>query len=98
MPAAETEKLITKEEAAALKSDLDAIKKDIKQLFTDLRSATKHEAEFAGRKANELRDVATETARESRAEVEDYIRDHPLGSLAAAAGVGFILALLVGRN
>lgn len=88
----------TADETAALKSDIEAIRKDIKQLFSDLKTATRNEADHAGRKANELKGVALDAAKDKQADVEEYVREHPLGALAAAAGVGFILALLVGRN
>src|SRR5690606_12602474 len=99
MPPADTttSKAATAEDTAALKSDIEAIRKDIKQLFSDLKQLTRSEADYAGRKASELRGAAVDAAREKRDDVEDYVREHPLGSLAAAAGVGFILALLVGR-
>ncbi len=95
--AAADEKLISTEEAAQLKGDIEAIRKDIKQLFTDLTKLTKNEADYAGRKATELKGAAVDAAKERRDEVEDYVKEHPLGALAAAAGVGFVLALLVGR-
>lgn len=99
MPPAETNspKSTASDDVANLKSDIEALRKDIKQLFEDLKRATKSEADMAGRKANELKGAAVDAAREKRDDVEDYVKEHPLGSLAAAAGVGFILALLVGR-
>lgn len=88
----------TNDEAAALKADIEAIRKDIKQLFSDIKQVTRTEAESAGRRANELKGAAVDAARDKQADVEEYVREHPLGALAAAAGVGFILALLVGRH
>lgn len=87
-----------KNDTEELKADLEAIRKDIKQLFGDLKKVTKSEAESAGRKAGEMKDAAIDAARERRDDVEDYVKEHPLGALAAAAGVGFVLALLLGRH
>jgi ElaB/YqjD/DUF883 family membrane-anchored ribosome-binding protein len=91
------QKLLTSDEAATLKGDIDNVRKDMKQLFEDLKRMTRNEAEFAGRKAGDLKGAAVEAAREKRDDVEEYVKEHPIGALAAAAGVGFILALLVGR-
>lgn len=88
---------MSNEEAANLKGDIDAIRKDIRQLFEDLKRLTKDQGDVAGRRASELRGAAFDAAREKRDDVEEYVKEHPIGALAAAAGVGFILALLVGR-
>ncbi len=84
-------KLLNKDDTEALKADIDAIRKDIKQLFDDVKTITKTEA-------SELKDAAVGAARERRDDLEGYVKEHPLGALAAAAGTGFILALLLGRN
>ena len=61
-------------------------------------------ADAAGEKAAQFREVAGEQweetrvkAREVHADFEDYIRQHPTKSVLVAAGVGFLLGLIVRR-
>ena len=60
--------------------------------------------EVAGEKAQQFKDVAGEQweetrvkAREVHADFEEYIRQHPTKSVLIAAGVGFLLGLIVRR-
>ena len=61
-------------------------------------------ADAAGEKAAQIKDVAGEQweetrikAREVHADFETYIRQHPTQSVLVAAGVGFLLGLIVRR-
>ena len=61
-------------------------------------------ADAAGEKASQFKDVAGEhweetrvKAREVHADLEEYIRQHPSKSVLIAAGVGFLLGLIVRR-
>ncbi|HJM64123.1 MAG: hypothetical protein CMN05_03395 [Roseibacillus sp.] len=61
-------------------------------------------ADVAGEKAAQFKDAAGEhweetrvKAREVHADLEDYIRQHPTKSVLVAAGVGFLLGLIVRR-
>ena len=59
---------------------------------------------FAGEKASQFADVAGEhweetrvKAREIQSDIEEYVRQHPSKSILVAAGVGFLLGLVVRR-
>ena len=61
-------------------------------------------ADAAGEKASQFKDVAGEhweetrvKAREIQSEVEEYVRQHPTKSILVAAGVGFLMGLIVRR-
>lgn len=61
-------------------------------------------ADVAGEKAAQFKDAAGEhweetrvKAREVHADLEEYIRQHPTKSVLVAAGVGFLLGLIVRR-
>ena len=61
-------------------------------------------ADSAGEKAAQFKDAAGEhweetrvKAREVHADLEEYIRQHPTKSVMVAAGVGFLLGLIVRR-
>ena len=61
-------------------------------------------ADVAGEKASQFKDVAGEhwgetrvKAREIQADLEEYVRQHPSKSLLVAAGVGFLVGLIVRR-
>ena len=61
-------------------------------------------ADVAGEKASQFKDVAGEhwgetrvKAREIQSDLEEYVRQHPSKSLLIAAGVGFLVGLIVRR-
>ena len=61
-------------------------------------------ADVAGEKASQFKDVAGEQweetrvkAREVHADFEEYFRQHPTKSVLVAAGVGFLVGLIVRR-
>ena len=61
-------------------------------------------ADVAGEKASQFKDVAGEhwgetrvKAREIQSDLEAYVRQHPSKSLLVAAGVGFLVGLIVRR-
>ncbi|KAA3620463.1 MAG: DUF883 domain-containing protein [Calditrichaeota bacterium] len=50
------------------------------------------------KKADEIKGVAEQQMKESLADAEEHIRKNPLSSVAVAAGVGFVLGLLLNRR
>ncbi|MCA9735243.1 MAG: DUF883 domain-containing protein [Deferribacteres bacterium] len=50
------------------------------------------------KKAEEIKGVAEYQMKESLEEAEEHIRKNPLSSVAIAAGVGFVLGLLLNRR
>ena len=92
----------TAEERAQLLKESAAEKA---QKFRDFagKKASKF-ADAAGEKASQFKDVAGEhweetrvKAREVHTDLEEYIRENPSKSVLVAAGVGFLLGLIVRR-
>ena len=84
------------------------IRKDISALAESITDAgvsiTDNAKSGASAKADELRQVSDETIRELRAQlatiekqVGTQVRERPITALAAAAGVGFLIAMLARR-
>ncbi len=46
----------------------------------------------------DLQDVTVARARAAGHAADDYVHDHPWKAIGAAAGVGMILGLLIGRR
>lgn len=91
-----------------IERDIQALRDDLANLASQLTAAGKEQAEFAKdaayAKADELRrrgEDAVERARANAEDVEAQIIDHvhekPITSLAIAAGVGFLTALILRR-
>ncbi|MFP4518183.1 MAG: hypothetical protein ACLFQ5_01875 [Oceanicaulis sp.] len=91
-----------------VKSDLDALRKDVDRLISDLGSLADSEAGEARRgvkgAARRARHGAKDAVRkagdefsELDDEVRDYIRERPLAACGAAIGAGFLGALLLRR-
>lgn len=75
------------------------------QQFSDVATDKAHDLkEAASDRAQRLKSAAEEQwedtrvrAREAHSNAEDYIRDHPSKSILIAAGVGFVIGLIVRR-
>ncbi|GHC76583.1 DUF883 family protein [Limoniibacter endophyticus] len=91
-----------------IERDIQALREDIANLASQLAAAGKEQAQAAKgaayAKAEELRrrgEDAVERARANAEDVEAQIIDHvhekPITSLAIAAGVGFLTALILRR-
>lgn len=96
----------------AIKKDFEKhagrIRRDISALAESLSEAgstlTDDAKAGANAKAMELRQASDETIRELRAQLESiekqiggHVRERPITALAAAAGVGFLIAMLARR-
>lgn len=65
--------------------------------YQDVRSqATQKAEEYKGR-AQEVYTTATSKAQDFQGDAEQYIRDNPLQAIGIAAGVGFVLGLIMRR-
>ncbi len=85
----------------ALKKDIAAIADTLAKMGNDRVSQARHDAEskiggFAQR-AHEQQKNFEHKVRDAESQVEEMVREKPLASLAAAAGVGFLAALLTRR-
>lgn len=91
-----------------LEADIVKLREDITKLAKQLASTGEHSVNAARRAATEgvdqlrargeaaIEDMRT-TARDLEADVVSSVREKPLTSLAIAAGVGFLLALMTRR-
>jgi ElaB/YqjD/DUF883 family membrane-anchored ribosome-binding protein len=65
--------------------------------YQDIRSqATSKAEEYKGR-AQEAFSTATNRAQDFQGDTEQYIRDNPLQAIGIAAGIGFVLGLIMRR-
>ena len=89
-------------------SHAERIRKDIATLADSVSEAgtslAKDAKAGADAKASDLKQTSDETIRELRAQLEtiearvgNQVRERPITALAAAAGVGFLIALLARR-
>lgn len=92
------DKAKSKTDQYAVKGDIDALREDMQKLFKDVRKLAKHEGDAVGRKVGDWTDQAKDRVSEGRQDLESQVRENPLGAVAAAAGVGFVLALILGRK
>lgn len=93
-----SDKAKAKTDQYAVKGDIDALRDDIQKLFKDVRNLAKHEGGVVGQKVGDWTDQAKDRVSEGRQDLESQVRENPLGAVAAAAGVGFVLALILGRK
>ena len=65
-------------------------------------AASKTEAEALGEKMATLKQDFADVAKTARDRAvkgtADWVKEHPLGTIGIAAGVGFLIGLLVGRK
>lgn len=86
----------------ALRADLKAVQSDLatltKRLTGDMRNGASHiaaEAKAAGELGVEQAQLKGKQGAEA---ISDTVRDNPFGSIAAAAGVGFVIGALLRRS
>ncbi|HVE16848.1 MAG TPA: hypothetical protein VNB29_08920 [Chthoniobacterales bacterium] len=65
--------------------------------YQDLRSQASQKAEQYKGRAQEAYSTAASKAEGLQGEAEQYIRDNPLQAIGIAAGVGFVLGLIMRR-
>lgn len=98
----------TERAAEDLAADIEQLKADIAKLAKQLQETGEHSATAARRAANEgvdqLRahgeaafDNLRSTANDFERQFMDTVREKPVTSLAIAAGVGFLFALMTRR-
>ncbi|HUN92220.1 MAG TPA: DUF883 family protein [Burkholderiaceae bacterium] len=92
-----------------LASDLRQVFDDVDQLLSQAASATGQQAqELRERAATTLRSAryklqdvqasALESGKAAARATDDWVRDNPWGAVGVAAGVGFLLGLLINRR
>jgi len=96
--AAETRERELEAQVAQLQSDLKSITETLGKLTGDkvgeARAIAKTELRNIQAKGEELLSEAQDHASEMEKQLKDTIREKPLTAVAAAAGIGFVFALL----
>lgn len=80
-----------------IQADLEALRRDIASLTQTVASFGSGKIRQAGETSQEYIDSARERFMNAEEDIEAYVRAKPLQSLAMAAGVGYVLALLSRR-
>ncbi|MFN3507271.1 MAG: YqjD family protein [Allorhizobium sp.] len=80
-----------------VQADLEALRRDIASLTQTVASFGSGKIRQAGETSQQYMDSARETIMNAEEDIEAYVRAKPLQSLAMAAGVGYVLALLSRR-
>jgi ElaB/YqjD/DUF883 family membrane-anchored ribosome-binding protein len=89
--------------------DAKVVLEDVETLLEEAAGATGERAEALRARASEaldlarqrLNDAQTAVANHTRAAAratDDFVHEHPWGAIGAAAGVGFLVGLLVSRR
>lgn len=92
-----------------LMADLRAVISDAEDLLrlgaeqtgdraTEWRSKVQERITDARHKLADLQDNAIERAKAAGHAADDYVHEHPWKAIGAAAGVGLIIGLLIGRR
>jgi ElaB/YqjD/DUF883 family membrane-anchored ribosome-binding protein len=92
-----------------LKQNLQSIVDDAEELLKATASQTGERVEktrarveeslrAARRRLAEVGSDAAYTARKAARDVDDQVHDHPYAAAGIAAGIGFLLGLVIGRN
>ena len=88
-------------EVEALKEDMKAVRKDIvaltQALSNEARGSLNRAAHSVSDSAHAASQAAQQAGREGVAAVSRQVETHPVTSLLTAAGVGFMLGLLLRR-
>ena len=92
-----------------LVTDAKVVLEDVEALLNEAATATGERAQALRARASEalsqakqrLHDAQTAVASNTRAAAratDEFVHDHPWGMIGAAAGVGFLIGLLVSRR
>ena len=92
-----------------IKQDLEAIADDAEELLKATASQTGERVEKVRARAQEslraararLADasaVVDESVRATAGSIDDQVHDHPYAAAGIAAGIGFVIGLLIGRS
>jgi ElaB/YqjD/DUF883 family membrane-anchored ribosome-binding protein len=99
----------SKPDASQLMKDLQAVVEDAEALLhstkgpvgsavDDARSRAEETIRAARARLDSLQDEVADRTREAAKAADDYMRDNPWTVVGVAAGVGFVIGLLVGRR
>lgn len=80
-----------------VQADLEALRRDLASLTQTVASFGSGKIRQAGETSQQYMDTARERFMNAEEDIEAYVRAKPLQSLAMAAGVGYVLALLSRR-
>jgi len=80
-----------------IQADLEALRRDIAALTQTVASFGSSKIRQAGETSQQYVDSARESIANVEDELEAYVHQRPFQSLAIAAGVGYVLALLTRR-
>lgn len=80
-----------------IQAELETLRRDIAALTQTLASYGSGKVREAGEVSREYVESARETVANIERDIEDYVHAKPFQSLAIAAGVGYVLALLSRR-
>lgn len=80
-----------------VQADLEALRRDLASLSQTVASFGSSKIRQAGATSQQYVDSARDTIMNAEEDIEAYVRAKPLQSLAMAAGVGYVLALLSRR-
>lgn len=80
-----------------VQADLEALRRDIASLTQTVASFGSGKIRQASETSQQYMDSARERFMNAEEDIEAYVRSRPLQSLAMAAGVGYVLALLSRR-
>lgn len=84
-----------KDDVAALREDLDALRADITKLSKHLGDTVRSKAKAASDHAWSAKSSAEEAAKEQFDRLEKNVEDHPWTALGIAVAVGFVLGRIV---
>lgn len=87
----------TKSETEALRADIDALRDDLKNLVSDVRSSGDKHAQESLDQIRELYEDVRKQADEHRKNFSAEIEARPLTSVLAAFGIGLLLGKIFGR-
>lgn len=80
-----------------VQADLEALRRDLASLTQTVASFGSSKIRQAGETSQQYVDSARDTIMNAEEDLEAYVRSRPLQSIAIAAGVGYVLALLSRR-
>jgi len=78
-----------------LREQAGRVVEEVKELGTVAASASGELIDTAKTKGQEALVATRREGRKAREHVEDYVREHPLGAIAWAAGAGAALAMIL---
>lgn len=80
-----------------MNSDIEQLRKDIAQLTDHLKQAGYRSVSRAQRAAKDSAGQLRGTAEDFQDDMAEMVREKPMAALAMAAGVGFLLAMMMRR-